>query len=70
MKNSIARLLFLVSITTMFAGCAWEVGSGPKQVTVKPTIGQQLIDLQKAKESGALTDSEYQLEKAKVLGSK
>jgi hypothetical protein len=32
-----------------------------------PTIGQQLIDLQKAKDSGAITDTEYQAQKAKLL---
>lgn len=35
-----------------------------------PTIGQQLIDLQKAKDAGAITDAEYQAQKAKLLESK
>ncbi len=35
-----------------------------------PTIGQQLIDLQKAKDAGAITDAEYQAQKAKLLGNK
>jgi hypothetical protein len=35
-----------------------------------PTIGQQLIDLQKAKDAGAITDAEYQTQKAKLLESK
>jgi hypothetical protein len=34
-----------------------------------PTIGQQLIDLQKAKAAGAITEVEYQAQKAKLLGS-
>ena len=33
-----------------------------------PTVGQQLIDLQKAKDAGAITDAEYQAQKAKLLG--
>lgn len=37
------------------------------QQTVNPTIGQQLIDLKKAKDSGAITDAEYEAEKAKLL---
>ena len=37
---------------------------------VTPTIGQQLVDLQKAKEAGAITEAEYQSQKAKLLGSK
>jgi hypothetical protein len=31
------------------------------------TLGQQLIDLQKARDAGALTDSEYQAQKARLL---
>jgi hypothetical protein len=30
-------------------------------------VGQQLIDLQKAKDAGALNDSEYQAQKARLL---
>ncbi len=37
---------------------------------MEPTTGQQLIDLQKAKDAGAITDSEYQAQKAKLLHSK
>jgi len=40
-----------------------------QQVT-SPTLGQQLIDLQKAKDSGAITDAEYQAQKAKLLENK
>jgi len=40
------------------------------QEAQNPTIGQQLIDLQKAKDAGAITDSEYQAQKAKLLGNK
>ena len=35
-----------------------------------PTIGQQLIDLQKAKDAGVITEVEYQAQKAKLLGTK
>lgn len=35
-----------------------------------PTIGQQLIDLQKAKDAGAVTEAEYQAQKDKLLGNK
>ena len=39
------------------------------QQTVTPTIGQQLMDLKKAKDSGAITEAEYEAEKAKLLGN-
>lgn len=35
-----------------------------------PSLGQQLIDLQKTKEAGAITNSEYEAQKAKLLGAK
>ena len=36
----------------------------------RPTVGQQLIDLQNAKNAGAITDREYQMKKAKILDGK
>lgn len=48
-------------------GCI-SAGSGPKTTNHFPTVGQQLIDLQKAKEAGAITEAEYQAQKAKFLG--
>ena len=38
--------------------------------TTAPTLGQQLIDLQKARDSGAITEAEYESQKAKLLESK
>lgn len=63
-------VLAVVLATTFLTGCAWQVGGGKKTTTMEPTTGQQLIDLQKAKEAGAITDAEYQAQKAKLLGSK
>ena len=40
------------------------------QQMVAPTLGQQLIDLQKAREAGAISDQEYQDQRAKLLGTK
>lgn len=70
MRKISIPLLVLVSAMTLFAGCSWSVGGGPKNANIVPTTGQQLIDLQKAKDSGAITDAEYQAQKAKVLGNK
>jgi hypothetical protein len=69
MKKCILNLLAVASIT-MLTGCAWEVGGGTKHVTMQQTVGQQLTDLKKAKDSGALTDAEYEAQKAKLLGHK
>lgn len=40
------------------------------QQTIPPTIGQQLIDLKKARDAGAISESEYEAEKAKILNEK
>ena len=60
-----------VALCSMFllTGCiALQLGGGEKHEANTPTLGQQLIDLQKAKDSGAITDAEYQTQKAKLLG--
>ena len=55
---------------TLLTGCLnLQLGGGSKNDIQKPTVGQQLVDLQKAKDSGAISDAEYQSEKAKVLGA-
>lgn len=71
-KILICSFIALVS-TTLLTGClGLALGTGDKNTTVKqePTVGQQLLDLQKAKSSGAITDAEYQTEKAKILSGK
>ena len=70
MKRMIIPILAVCLATTMLTGCSWQVGGGPKNATTQPTVGQQLIDLQKAKDAGVITDSEYQAQKAKFLGGK
>jgi hypothetical protein len=70
MKRLFIPVLVVVSAVSLLSGCAWQVGDGPKRVTMQPTTGQQLMDLQKAKEAGAMTDAEYQVQKAKLLEGK
>lgn len=40
------------------------------QQTVAPTVGQQLLDLKKAQDAGAISEQEYEAEKAKILNAK
>ena len=67
MKKLLVPLLVAFTSATLLTGCSWQVGGGS---TTQPTVGQQLIDLQKAKDKGAITDSEYEAQKAKLLSSK
>jgi PBP1b-binding outer membrane lipoprotein LpoB len=53
-------------------GCiSFSLGGGSKSTTetAKPTVGQQLVDLQKAHTAGAITDAEFQAQKAKIFAS-
>ncbi len=51
-------------------GCVAAIGNRDAYRGGGVTLGQQLIDLQKAKEAGAITEQEYQAEKARMLGNK
>jgi hypothetical protein len=49
-------------------GCiGLSIGGGSKTQAQTATVGQQLIDLQKAKQAGVITEAEYQSQKAKLL---
>ncbi len=55
----------------LLSGCVAAIGNRDgRHGSGGPTLGQQLIDLQKAKESGALSDAEYQSQKTKLLSDK
>jgi hypothetical protein len=67
------KLFVLSSVTAcavfLLTGCiALQLGGGDKREVQSPSLGQQLIDLKTAQANGALTDAEYQAQKAKLLG--
>lgn len=66
MKKLIILNFIAFSIVLLFSGCVAIGNHVPKGGG--GTIGQQLIDLQTAKDNGAITDAEYQALKAKALG--
>lgn len=84
MKKRLVLLLVGLSAMILLSGCLdLRLGGGSKSDTtntdqhpivgqqmVAPTLGQQLIDLQKAKEAGAISDQEYQEQRAKLLQNK
>ena len=72
MKKILICSFIALASTTLLTGClGLALGTGDRSTTYKqePTVGQQLIDLQKAKNSGAITQAEYDTEKAKILNS-
>ena len=69
MKKSLITGGVAALAVMLFSGCVGlSIGGGSKTQTQTATVGQQLIDLQKAKEAGAINDAEYQSEKSKLLG--
>ena len=73
MKQAITKWMALVVITGvlggLLSGCAWSIGSdkGGGKVVAEPTRGQELIDLKKAKDQGAITEEEYQAQRKAIM---
>ncbi len=68
MKKILFPTVAAVSITLFLSGCI-AIGTGPKSQQTNATLGQQLMDLKTAQANGAITDAEYQTQKAKLLGN-
>jgi len=67
------RILLIMGLSAMvlLTGCVGlQIGGGDKHDVHGATLGQQLVDLQKAKDSGAINDAEYQAQKARLLNGK
>jgi len=72
MKTRLSRFMWLIAAASALgvlgSGCAWQIGGDkPATVVCKPTRGQELIDLKKAKDQGAMTEEEYQAQRKQVL---
>jgi len=60
-----AKMAVGVACVALLGGC----GSDPPRPTVSVSVGQQLIDLKKARDSGALSEREYDSQKAQLIRS-
>lgn len=65
----LVRILILASLTSALGGCVAAIGNR-EPAKSSATLGQQLIDLKKARDEGALTEMEYSAQRAKFLGGK
>jgi hypothetical protein len=71
MKRLFVTILSGLTALILLSGCVGlSIGGGTTNRGQNPTVGQQLIDLQKARDAGIITEAEYQTQKAKVLGAK
>lgn len=65
MKKAILMTTIVVFLSTAI-GCIGIQG-GSDQGQAEPTLGQQLIDLKKAKDEAAITQEEYKVLKKKLV---
>jgi hypothetical protein len=73
MKKLFIPASMALTAMLLLTGCLeLHLGGGSKSEAQyqNPSVGQQLIDLQRAKDAGAISAEEYQAQKAKLLGNK
>ncbi len=70
MISRTALAMVVCALALNLCGCSWSIGGGKREgpVTEQTTRGQELIDLKKARDQGAITPEEYEAQKSKVLG--
>ena len=57
----------LLGAALCFSGCVAIGNREPSHAGV--TLGQELMDLQKARDTGAISESEYQTQRARLMGT-
>jgi hypothetical protein len=65
--RAIRNLICCALVSCLFCSCAWSVGGRHGDLTTQPTKGQELMDLKRAKDTGAINDEEYATQKKKIL---
>ena len=64
--NTAAKLLIVLSATAMLTACGGGDSAVKSEISTT-TTGQQLIDLKKALDAGAINQSEYDKQRKKIL---
>ena len=57
----------LLVTSGLFGGCVASINKNPP-ARIGTTLGQELIDLDRAREVGALSESEYEAQRSQMLG--
>ena len=58
---------FASLVLSALGGCGWSIGSSTQEQIHKATLGQQLMDLKKAHDSGAINDPEYSKKRTELI---
>lgn len=69
-RRVIVSTVSLLAATMLLTGCVAAIGNrGMERPTASgTTLGQELLDLQKARDAGAITEAQYEVQKARLLG--
>ncbi len=73
MKQKLFRMLSMIVACGVLGGvgagcvCAIGGGDGKDKQAIEPTKGQELIDLKKARDQGAISEEEYQSQKSQIM---
>jgi hypothetical protein len=57
--RSVIAALGLAGLLSL-AGCFWSIGGGSNRTVVEHSAGQQLTDLKRALDAGAINQDEYE----------
>ena len=66
-KLRIAILSGLIIAAVNLCGCVVALGNHDADKITRTTRGQELMDLKRARDTGAITEAEYEAQKRKLL---
>lgn len=62
------RYLSCLFVALLFlGGCAWSVGGETNKTSGSPTLGEELEDLEEAREKGLIDGHEYEAARRRLL---
>ncbi len=70
MRKLLGRAVVMIlagSILGALTGCVFSLGGSKEVTTTRATRGQELIDLKKARDQGAITAEEYEAKRRQIL---
>lgn len=62
-STKILAVILLFALSLLLTGC----GGGAEVMATSTTMGQELSDLQQAKDKGVITDKEFEKAKKKIM---